>query len=262
MVKKCKKECAFVVDLTTDDVVSFFFTIFTAKIYIFEPETEVAMEFQYRYDYSKLSDKQIVGKILAEPHDEEAAAYLLHDRYAPLIHKLYRRLTTDDTWFDDCVDELFIHLRGNDSTWRILANFEWRSSFGYWLRKIVYSKFRDVLPKLIENGGRNVSIDNNDPQQPPVQLPDGGRESFERRLRKVMLMEAIGKLKDDDQRFVMLKRLEGYKSKEIADMLQMKWQKYGIKKYNNKNELVVPDAGYVDVHTQRAKAILRIIMSN
>ncbi len=77
-----------------------------------------------------------------------------------------------------------------------------------------------------------------------------------------MLMEAIGKLKDDDQRFVMLKRLEGYKSKEIADMLQMKWQKYGIKKYNNKNELVVPDAGYVDVHTQRAKAILKIIMSN
>ena len=69
------------------------------------------MEFQYKHDYSKLSDKQIVGKILAEPHDEEAVAYMLHDRYAPLIHKLYRRLTTDDTWFNDCVDELFIHLR-------------------------------------------------------------------------------------------------------------------------------------------------------
>lgn len=187
---------------------------------------------------------------------------MLHDRYTPLLHKLYRRLTTDDTWFDDCVDELFMHIKGKDGSWRILANFEWRSTFGYWLRKLAYSKFCEVLPKLIENGGRNVSIDNDDPKQPPVQLPDGGMESFERRMNKVMLLEAINKLKDEDQRFAILKRLEGYKSKEIADMLKIKWQKYGIVKYNNDNEVVVPDEGYVNVHVQRAKKELKIIMSN
>ena len=220
------------------------------------------MDFHYKLDYSKLSDKQVVAKILAESHDEEAAVYLLHDRYTPLLHKLYRRLTTDDTWFDDCVDELFMHIKGKDGSWRILANFEWRSTFGYWLRKLAYSKFCEVLPKLIENGGRNVSIDNDDPKQPPVQLPDGGKETYERRMNKVMLMEAIGKLKDEDQRFAILKRLEGYKSKEIADMLKIKWQKYGIVKYNNDNEVVVPDEGYVNVHVQRAKKELKIIMSN
>ena len=73
-------------------------------------------------------------------------------------------------------------------------------------------------------------------------------------------MEAIGQLKDDDQRFVILKRLQGYNSKEIAVLLQKKWQKHGIKKYNNKKELVVPDAAYVDVRTQRAKENLRIII--
>lgn len=36
------------------------------------------MEFQYKLDYSKLSDKQIVEKILAEPHDEEAEAFYTH----------------------------------------------------------------------------------------------------------------------------------------------------------------------------------------
>lgn len=57
-----------------------------------EPKADVTMEFQYKLDYNKLSDRQIVEKILAEPHDEEAAAYLLHDRYAPLLYRLYRQL--------------------------------------------------------------------------------------------------------------------------------------------------------------------------
>lgn len=218
------------------------------------------MEFQYRFNYNDLSDKQIVDKILAQPHNEEAAAYLLHNRYDPLLQKVYKRLTEDASWFDDCVDELFMHLKGKDSTWHTLASFEWRSSFGSWLKGVAKNKFLEVLLKLIENGGFNVSIDSDDPEKPKVQLPDGGEESFERRQRKVVLMEAIGQLKDDDQRFVILKRLQGYNSKEIAILLQKKWQKYGIKKYNNKRELVVPDAAYVDVRTQRAKENLKKII--
>ena len=95
-----------------------------------------------------------------------------------------------------------------------------------------------------------------------MQIPDGGEEVYEHFLRKVMLLEAIRTLKDDDQRFVILKRMEGYKSKEIATMLQERWQKHGIKKYNSEDKLVVPDADYVNVHVQRAKEMLRIIMSN
>jgi RNA polymerase sigma factor (sigma-70 family) len=219
------------------------------------------MNFRYRLEYDELSDRQIVEKILAEPHDEDAAAYLLHVRYAPLINKIYKRFTKDDTWFDDCVDELFIHLKGKDCTWHALGNFEWRSTLGYWLKGVAWHRFRDVLPKMIENGGLNVSIDNNDPKKPKVQITDEGEGNYDRRLRKVLLMEAISKL-DEDQRFVIQKRLEGYNSREIAILLQNKWQTLGIQKYNNKKEPVVPDSGYVDVHIQRAKKMLRIIMSN
>lgn len=220
------------------------------------------MDFHYKLDYSKLSDRQVVAKILAEPHDEEAAVYLLHDRYTPLLRKLYCCFTSNAIWFDDCVDELFMYIKGKDGSWRILVNFEWRSTFGYWLKRIAYSKFRDILPKLIENHGRNVSIDNNNPMQMPLQLPDRNKETTEHRMDLVMLMEAIGKLKDDDQRFTMFKRLEGYKSKEIAEMLKIKWKKYGIVKYNNDNEVVIPDEGYVNVHMQRARKELKIILSN
>lgn len=226
------------------------------------------MEFQYKFNYKDLSDKQIVDKILEVPHNEEAAAYLLHDRYTNLLHSVYNKALLDlfnkavhtDYWFDDCENELFMHLRSKDRSWHPLATFEWRSTFGCWLRGVSRNKFLEVLPKLIENSGSNISLDSDDPEKPKVQRPDGGEDSYERRQRKVLLMEAIGQLKDDDQRFVILKRLQGYNSKEIATLLQKKWQKHGIKKYNNKKELVVPDAAYVDVRTQRAKENLRIII--
>lgn len=225
------------------------------------------MAFEYLIKYNKLTDKEIVGKILTFPHNEEAAAFLLYNRYDPLLHSIYNRLTKERIWYDDCVDELFIHLKCKDGSWRTLASFEWRSTFGCWLRRVARKKFIEVLPKLIEHDGSNLSLEtnDNDPDRPSIQLPDGGEENYERLLRKVMLMEAIGQLKDDDQRFVIIKYLEGYSSNEIAILLQKKWEKQGIVKYGYKKnskvkEIVVPDAGYVDVRTQRAKANLRRIM--
>ena len=218
------------------------------------------MEFKCLIKYNDLTDKEIVGRILAIPHNEEAAAFLLYDRYDPLLHKVYRNLTEETFWYDDCLDELFIHLKCKDGTWRTLASFEWRSTLGCWLKGVAKHKFLEVLPKLIENGGSNLSLDANedDSERPRVQIPDGGEEDYDRRQRKVMLMEAIGQLKDDDQRFVILKRLEGYNSNEIALLMQKRWQKHGIVKYNAKGQRVVPDAAYVDVRTQRAKENLRI----
>lgn len=220
------------------------------------------MDLTPKITYKELTDKQVVELILALPHNEEAAAFLLYDRYDPLLHGIYNKLTRERFWYDDCVDELFIHLKCKDGTWRTLASFEWRSTLGCWLKGVAKHKFQEVLPKLIENGGSNLSLDANDddPERTPIQLSDGGEEDYERRQRKVMLMEAIAALKDDDQRFVILKRLEGYDSNEIAFLLQKKWQKLGIQKYNNKGQLVVPDAAYVDVRTQRAKENLRILI--
>lgn len=220
------------------------------------------MDFAYRIAYNELTDKEIVGKILAIPHNEEAALFLLYDRYRPLLRHIYRSLQSDNEWYDDCVDELFIHLRGRDGQWYTLASFGWRSTLGCWLTKVARFKFIETLPRLIENRGKNTSLDANgdDSERPSIQLPDESKEDYERRQRYVSLMEAIQQLKDDDQRFVIKKYLEGYSSKEIALLLQKRWQKHDIVKYNNKGRLVVPDAAYVDVRTQRAKVNLRKIM--
>lgn len=219
------------------------------------------MGHQYRHDYDNLSDGQIVDEILAEPHNEEAAAYMLYDRYSPLLHSQYYCLTKDDFWYEDCVEELFLHLKGKDGTWHRLASFEWRSTFGGWLRGVAWNKFHEVLSRLIENGGRNESIDNDDPEKPQVQIPNESEESHKNLQRKIILMEAIGFL-EDDLKFVILKRYEGYSSKQIAELLKKRWQKYGIIKYNKKGKLVIPDFGYVDNLAKKARAMLKKIMSN
>lgn len=111
------------------------------------------MVFQYRINYNNLSDKQLVDKILADPHNEEAAVYmlspLLHSVYNMALQKLGVKTIRGNDWFEDCVDELFIHLRSKEGNWHTLSTFEWRSTFGGRLKGVAENKFKEVLPKLI-----------------------------------------------------------------------------------------------------------------
>ena len=75
-----------------------------------------------------------------------------------------------------------------------------------------------------------------------------------------MLMEAIMQLEDADQKFVILKTLEGYDSSEIALLMAEKWRNEGIVRHDNKGNAVVPSAGYVDVRRQRARVELKRIL--
>ena len=53
------------------------------------------MELIFKKRYEKLSDKEIVVLITDEKkHDEEAATYLLWDRYSPLLHKFFLDIMT------------------------------------------------------------------------------------------------------------------------------------------------------------------------
>lgn len=212
------------------------------------------MELIFKKRYEKLSDKEIVVLITDEKkHDEEAATYLLWDRYSPLLHKLFLDIIKDMEWYDYAVESLFVYLRGEDGSWHKLSAFEWRSSFGYWFKRTSFRHFLDVRKQLIEDGEITVSIDDEETEKPSIQLSD---PDIERNRQKAMLMEAIAKLEDPDQRFVVLKRLQGYSSKEIAELMQQSWDKHGIVRMD-KGKRVIPTPGYVDVRMQRAKEELR-----
>lgn len=216
------------------------------------------MEFQYRTNYDDFTDKDIVDKIVKPPHNEEAAAYLLHNRYDPLLKSVYQDLTPNFSWFDDCVSDLFIHLKGKEYDWHALSTFEWRSSLGCWLGGVARNNFKVTLAKVAPKKVIIVSVDEEDRNGNTIQLPDGGEEEHIRLQRKLALLEAISQLKNDNQKFVVLKRLQGYNSREIAELLKKRWDKHGIKLYNSKNELVIPNPTYVDSCMQHAKAVLKI----
>lgn len=212
-------------------------------------------------NYVELNDKEIVNKIINKPHNEEAAAYLIYNRYDPLLYKLYRDVFQKDfSWYEDCLGDLFEFLKGNDRDWNKLKTFEWRSKFGPWLGSTARRRFIEIKPQLIGKIVNIISIDDMDGEKTPVQLPDKGEDEYENQQRKILLMEAIGMLKDPDQKFVILKRLQGYNSKEIAELMKKSWAKHGIKKYDNKGNVVIPTPGYVDVRTQRAKVNLKEII--
>ena len=189
-------------------------------------------------------------------------AFLLNNRYNPLLHKLYLEIYgKQHDLYGDCLNDLFIYLKSGEPVWRKLISFEWRSSFGTWLGTTARHRFVEIKSTLIGKCPNPLSIDGESEEDNPVQFPDNGVEEYEDKERKVILMEAISLLKDADQKLVMIKRLQGYNSKEIAILLQKRWAKHGIVKYNNKKQIVVPDAAYVDVRSQRAKENLQRIIN-
>lgn len=215
----------------------------------------------FQNNYKALSDKELVAKVTNIPSNEEAAAYLIYNRYDPLLRKIYKTVYNEDLyWYDDCLGDLFDYLKGKQQDWGKLKSFQWRSPFGSWLKKTARNRFIEIKRYLIGKIENPISIDDADEDKAPIQLPDDGVEDFERIQRKVLLMEAIGMLQDRDQRFVILKRLQGYNSKEIAELLKKSWDKHNIKKFDNKGNVVIPTSGYVDVRTQRAKENLKEII--
>ena len=210
--------------------------------------------------YNTLTDEEIIKLIVSEPHNEEAALYLFYERYRPLFTKLCLQIYESDYWLDDCIDYLFDSLRGKDFEWRSLTSFEGRSRFSTWIDKVAYNKFVEKKPKLIGKLKNTISFDNNENDKKKVQIANPAEEDYELRYRKVLLIEAVSKLKNAEQKFVILKTLQEYNSKEIAQLLMMKWNNANIKKYNKKQEALIPDAGYIDVLRQRAKKELKLML--
>ena len=218
------------------------------------------MKLSFKYKYENLSDKEIVQEIITVPHNEEAATYLLYDRYDSLFQNQCKTIIGDLCWYEDCMNDLFIYLKGKNKDWHYLATFEWRSSLGVWLREVSKNRFNYLRPVLLGKLKKPISIDDPTNKISQTQIANDSEYDFNRQMQKILLLEAIGQLKDADQKYVVIKKLQGFSSKEIACFLQKKWERTNVIKFNNKGQRVVPDADYVNVRMQRAKENLKQIM--
>lgn len=208
------------------------------------------MELIFTHKYQDLSDKELVERIIAEPCDDEAAAYLIYNRYEPLCAAICARVLDGILDTNDLQAELFILLKGKNKDWHALKAFGWRSSLGRWLSITAYNLALELRRRMIENDGKITSIDkgwvDDDGHTRTIEIPNDDKEQQERRYNMIVLNEIIKQLKNSDQRFVVEHRLQGYSSKEVAQMLQVHWEAEGIVRYNKAKQIVHADSGYID----------------
>lgn len=210
--------------------------------------------------YKDLSDEELVGLIL-QKGNEEAMLYILFEKYDPLLKKLCKRYYNDLFFYEQLQTELYILLKADD--WRALRSFGWRSTFGRWLGIVAGNLFIDKMHELIGISKFPVSI-GEDVEKGEVNPPEP-EPSLEHDMNMILLIEAIQRLEDKDQRFIILREFDGYHPKEIARQLEnyrrcerrLKTRKLeggGV-------EEIIPSAEYVHMLKGRAKPNLRIIIN-
>lgn len=206
-------------------------------------------------DYDKLLDVDLI-KLIIDGNDE-AAIYLLYQRYIVDIRYHMWRKFDSCSQLDELITDLYIYLKGAKMDWQTLRSYNARSSFRTWFNTVIeHFMLKKKLEKdRIENAANSISLErlsHNLVEQSDVQVDN-----------PIMLMtlEAIQRLKNDDYRFVLIKELMGYNHKEIAAMLAQKRRMENRHSTYRGNE-VIPDAHYVDMLKGRALREVKIIVQH
>ncbi len=203
-------------------------------------------------NYKSLTDKDLVDLIVNG--NEEAVLYLIYDRYFEDLRFYAWRYYGSLRYLEDLIDCLYLQLKGKKGDWQPLKSFQWRCRFRTWFCSVASHLFLKKRNELIGNEGQPDSNNANDGKG---NLPEPEPEPENEKM--VILMEAINRLENDDYRFILIKELEGYNHKEIAEMLDQK-RRAENRTSHYKGKLVIPDAQYIDMNKARAVREVKTIV--
>ncbi len=187
--------------------------------------------------YKALSDEAIIREIRTGNHAGEALFYLLFGRYAGMLEMIYnvQPLTLMD--FDDFMLELDICLFKNECG-AIQQFLPGKASFKTYLSAIAHNLLYDLrdkeLPTLDILTIWNTLHDNDNV------------------MEVMLLVDEINNYPNKNARYVLLKTIEGYKSKEIAVMLTKRRHEEGTL---DESEELKPS--YIDTLRSRALKTIR-----
>ncbi len=216
------------------------------------------MEIDFQQSYKEYDDRKLIALVLSG--NDEAMLFLIFDKYSPLLKKLCRRYYGDLYFLEQLQVDLLIHLKSND--WHAIRNFGWRSGFGTWLGTVAGNLFIKKMPELIGIDKFPVSI-GNDGDDGEIDLPEPP-PPHENDMHMIMLIEAIQRLEDRDQRFILLREFDGYSPKEIASLLEIyrrKENRIKTREVDGRIEEIIPTAEYVHMLKGRAKDNIRVILN-
>ena len=112
---------------------------------------------------------------------------------------------------------------------------------------------RDYLIGLREKKLYSEKEDDED----PVEKVESHYPSIEENMQKVLLLEAINKLKNQDQKLIILKELQGYNHTEIAQMVNILRAKENRIKVDENGIPILVNAKTIDRIKQQALTQLK-----
>lgn len=196
--------------------------------------------------YDSLTDRQLLDIIFAG--NEEAAIYLIYNRYLQDIRYLCFDILGSHDYADEACQEMYILFKGKEANWSTLKSWRGLSSFRTWINRIMRNHILKKHDQLIDSRSNRLYSDDEGSEDSAQQASSDATPDI--MYDKVLLVEAIGRIPNAEQKMVVLKHLQGYSHKEIAAMLNAQREKTGCKQN-------IADNHAVDVLMQRAKAFLR-----
>lgn len=207
-----------------------------------------------RNTYDSFSERDLIEVILSG--NEEAAIYLIYNRYYRDLRYLCFDIYGSHSYIDELCQEVYIHLKGKNGDWHPLATWTGISTFRTWLNKAVRNLFLEKRADLIGLRENKLYSDDEDDVD-PIEKVIADQPTLEENMQKVLLLEAINKLDNPDQKLVILKELQGYSHEEIAAILNQVRRSENRIKLNKEGKEILADAAAVDVLKQRAVAHLK-----
>lgn len=201
--------------------------------------------------YSLLSDKEIVDQILSG--NEEAMMYLLFDRLAKDIRFFAYKIFGTLDFIDDLTTDLYLYLKGTNLDWELLKSFQFKSSLRTWMSSIISRFFIKKRKEMLATEVLESTIDT----AITIYLDD--QTQITRDSRLAIVLETINQMKNEEQRLILIKELEGYNHTEIAQMIAEKRKCEGVRKTYKGHEVVI-DARFVNIQKQHAVEQLKKIL--
>lgn len=205
-------------------------------------------------NFALLPDKKLVLMIL--DGNEDAGVHFVYVRYDKDIDYQILRYYDDLRFKDDLTNYLYIQIKGSNGDWSPLRSFQWRCSLRTWFNSVASHLFLEKKKVLIGLGDVSTSIDTPEGETYAGRLVQDEKKN----AKLVMLMEAINRLKNEDYRFILLKEIEGYSAKEIAQLLGKKRIEENRVKKRPSGALITPNADYVYMIKNRALKDVKVIV--
>ncbi len=166
--------------------------------------------------------KEIIDACL---QNDRRAQMKIYDLYYKAMYNTSLRIVGDSFLAEDVMQEAFL------TAFRSLDQFEWRSSFGSWLRRIVVNKSTDALRAKHDLSRLNEEItDYSD---------DSSDDDTEVNKCKVEeIKHCMSNLSADYRILLVLFLIEGYDHQEMAEILNMKYNNVRVKYFRAKRKLI------------------------